>query len=108
MSTLRAISLFIVAGLAEIGGAYLIWQWIRTGKSAIWGVLGLTALFVYGATQTLQVFNFGRAFAAYGAVFITLAMLWGWRVDGIVPDRWDWIGVGICLVGAAVILWMPR
>jgi small multidrug resistance family-3 protein len=53
-------------------------------------------------------FNFGRAFAAYGGVFITLAMLWSWSVDGRVPDRWDAIGVGICLIGVAVILWAPR
>jgi small multidrug resistance family-3 protein len=108
MTILRTISLFIVAGLAEIGGAYLIWQWLRSGKSALWGVLGLTALFAYGATQTFQIFNFGRAFAAYGAVFITLAMLWGWQIDGHAPDRWDWAGVVICLTGAAMILWMPR
>ena len=108
MSTIQTISLFIVAGFAEISGAYLIWQWLRAGKSAVWGVLGLGALFVYAMTQTLQTFNFGRAFAGYGGIFIALAMLWGWRVDGQVPDNWDWIGVGICLTGVAVMLWMPR
>jgi len=108
MNILWTIGLFLVAGLAEIGGAYLIWQWIRDGKPLLWSVLGLAALFIYGLTQTLQVFNFGRVFAAYGGVFITLAMLWGWGVDGRTPDRWDWTGVGICLVGVAVILWGPR
>ena len=104
----RTIGLFLLAALAEIGGAYLIWQWIRSGKPLYWGLFGIAALFIYGLTQTLQAFNFGRTFAAYGGVFISLAILWGWLVDGRMPDRWDWIGVGICLVGVAVILWAPR
>ena len=108
MNIIRTISLFIVAGLAEIGGTYLIWQWVRDSKSAFWGLLGLIALLIYGLTQTLQTFNFGRAFAAYGGVFITLAMLWGWRVDNNTPDRWDWTGVGVCLIGVVIILWAPR
>ena len=108
MNIVRTISLFLVAGLAEIGGAYLIWQWIRAGKPTLWGLLGLAALFGYGLTQTLQVFTFGRAFAAYGWVFIALATLWGWWVDGRPPDRWDWLGVGVCLTGVAIIVWAPR
>lgn len=108
MNIIRTISLFIIAGLAEIGGAYLIWQWVRVSKPAFWGLLGLIALLVYSLTQTLQTFTFGRAFAAYGGVFITLAMLWGWGVDDHMPDRWDWIGVGVCLAGVVIILWAPR
>jgi small multidrug resistance family-3 protein len=105
---IKTIMLFVLAGLAEIGGVYLIWQWIRSDRSAWFGILGTTALLIYGLTQTLQPFNFGRAFAAYGGVFITLALLWGWWVDGRTPDRWDWIGVGICLVGVGLMLWGPR
>lgn len=108
MSILRTLTLFIVAGLAEVGGVYLIWQWVRASKPLLWGLLGLMALFLYGLTQTLQTFNFGRAFAAYGGIFISLAMLWGWQIDGRMPDRWDLLGVGICLAGVAVILWAPR
>jgi len=108
MNIVRTISLFLVAGLAEIGGVYLIWQWVRSGRPILWGLLGLAALFGYGLTQTLQVFNFGRAFAAYGGVFIALATLWGWWVDGRIPDRWDWFGVGVCLTGVAIIVWAPR
>ena len=104
----RTISLFVLAAVAEIGGVYLIWQWVRGGKSFLLALFGLTALFGYGLTQTLQTFNFGRSFAAYGGVFISLAMLWGWWVDGQMPDRWDWIGVGICLFGATIIVWAPR
>ena len=105
---LKTIVLFVIAGLAEIGGAYLIWQWVRSSRSAWFGVAGTAALLIYGLTQTLQPFNFGRAFAAYGGVFITLALLWGWWVDGHIPDRWDWVGVGICLAGVGLILWGPR
>ena len=105
---IRTVRLFITAGLCEIGGVYLIWQWIHASKSALWGLLGLIALLVYGLVQTLQVFTFGRAFAAYGGIFITLAMLWGWKVDGKIPDHWDWLGVGLCLFGASLILWAPR
>lgn len=108
MNVLRTIPLFILAGLAEIGGAYLIWQWIRGGRTAVLGLLGIGSLFIYAVTQTLQTVNFGRAFASYGGIFIVLATLWGWQVDGRVPDRWDWIGAAICLVGVAVILWTPR
>ena len=108
MNFLRTISLFILAGLAEIGGAYLIWIWIRGGRTAVFGLLGMGSLFIYAIIQTRQTFNFGRAFAGYGGIFIVLATLWGWQVDGRVPDRWDWIGAAICLVGVAVILWAPR
>ena len=104
----KTIGLFLIAALAEIGGAYLIWQWARAGKPIYLALLGVTALFLYGMAQTLQEFNFGRAFAAYGGVFITVAIVWGWLVDRNLPDRWDLIGVGICLVGVAVILWAPR
>ncbi len=105
---LRSIALFILAALGEVGGAYLVWQWLRAGRSLILAVLGAGLLFTYAVLQTTQTFNFGRAFAAYGAVFITVATLWGWLIDGRIPDRWDWVGVGICLVGASVMLWMPR
>ena len=108
MNAIQTIGLFVVAGLAELSGAYLIWQWIRADKPAFWGLVGLIALLVYAVTQTFQAFSFGRAFAAYGGIFITLALLWGWLVDRRVPDRWDWLGVGLCLAGAAAILWGPR
>jgi len=71
-------------------------------------LFGLVALLAYGWIQTMQTFNFGRAFAAYGGVFVALALLWGWRVDMQTPDRWDWIGVSIILVGVGTILYAPR
>ena len=96
------------AGLFEIGGGYLVWLWLREGKSVWWGVLGGIALAIYGAIATLQPANFGRVYAAYGGVFIAMAMLWGWKVDGIAPDRYDLIGVCLALLSVLVIMFYPR
>ncbi|GGE09953.1 hypothetical protein GCM10011571_09090 [Marinithermofilum abyssi] len=105
----RAIILFLIAGLAEIGGGYLIWLWLREGKSAWIGGIGGIALALYGVIATLQTFpSFGRVYAAYGGVFIILSILWGWGIDQKTPDRYDWIGASICLIGVAVMLWAPR
>lgn len=101
--------LFLVAGLAEIGGGYLVWLWLRESKPIWFGILGGIILVIYGIIPTLQKFpNFGRVYAAYGGVFIFLAVLWGWLIDHKVPDGWDWLGTVICLVGISVILWAPR
>jgi small multidrug resistance family-3 protein len=105
---LKSIPLFFLAALAEIGGAYLIWQWARVGRTVLLALLGAGLLLSYALLQTAQPFNFGRAFAAYGGVFIAVATLWGWWIDGRIPDRWDWMGVAVCLIGAAIVLWMPR
>lgn len=103
------ILLFLIAGLAEIGGGYLIWMWLRDGKPAYLGVLGGLSLAMYGVLATFQTFpTFGRVYAAYGGVFIILSVLWGWGVDRETPDFYDWLGVGICLVGVSVMLWAPR
>ena len=105
---LKSTLLFLLAAIAEISGAYLIWQWQRAGKPLLFALLGAVILFTYALIQTSQTFAFGRAFAAYGGVFIVVATLWGWWIDGRVPDRWDWTGAGVCLIGAAIILWIPR
>ena len=104
-----AIVLFILAGLAEIGGGYLIWQWLREGKPVLWGISGALILALYGIIATFQTFpSFGRVYAAYGGVFIVLSILWGWGIDRKAPDLYDWVGAGICLLGASVILFAPR
>jgi small multidrug resistance family-3 protein len=109
MAIIRTILLFVVAGLAEIGGGWLIWQWLREGKSVWIGVAGAAVLIVYGVLPTLQQeAAFGRVYAAYGGVFIVLSLLWGWRVDGWQPDRFDLIGAGIAIVGVAVLMWGRR
>ncbi|MFK2825357.1 YnfA family protein [Bacillus sp. B190/17] len=105
---IKVIILFILAGAAEIGGGYLIWQWLREGRPRWFGLLGGIALFLYGVIAALQVFpNFGRVYAAYGGVFVALSLLWGWWIDKKTPDSFDWMGGFICLAGVVVILW-PR
>ena len=105
---LKSTLLFVLAAIAEISGAYLIWQWQRASKPLLFALLGAVILFTYALIQTSQTFSFGRVFAAYGGVFIVVATLWGWWIDGRAPDRWDWAGAGVCLIGAAIILWIPR
>lgn len=104
----KTIVLFALAAVCEIGGAYLVWQWRRGNQSALLALIGAAALFLYALIQTAQSFSFGRAFAAYGSVFIASAMLWGWWAEGRAPDRWDWFGVAVSLIGAGIILWAPR
>lgn len=105
----KTIFLFLSAGLAEIGGGYLIWQWLREDKSAILGLFGGFALVLYGVLATFQTFpTFGRVYAAYGGVFIVLSVLWGWGVDKEAPDFYDLIGASICIIGVLVILFGPR
>ncbi|MFC5464840.1 YnfA family protein [Lederbergia graminis] len=104
-----SVALFLLAGLAEIGGGYLIWLWLREGKSFYWGFFGGVALILYGVVATFQTFpSFGRVYAAYGGVFIVLSVLWGWGVDRKTPDLYDWLGAAICIVGVAVMLLPSR
>ena len=109
MDTLRAIGLFIVAAVAEIGGAWLIWQGVREHRGLLWIGAGVLALGFYGFVATLQPDpDFGRILAAYGGVFVAGSLLWGVLVDGFRPDRYDILGATICLVGVAVIMYVPR
>jgi len=87
MQHMLSIFYFLVAGLCEIGGGYLVWRWLREGKSLWYGVLGAIILILYGVIPTLQPANFGRVYAAYGGVFIVLSILWGWQIDRVAPDR---------------------
>lgn len=104
-----AVLLFILAGLAEIGGGYLVWLWLREGKPYWYGIIGSGILVLYGVIPTLQNFpSFGRVYAAYGGVFIILAVLWGWGIDKKTPDLYDWLGAAICLLGVSVMLCAPR
>lgn len=105
---LKSILYFLWASLFEIGGAYLIWLWLKEGKSIGLGILGAIALIIYAVIGTFQPANFGRAYAAYGGVFIAMAMLWGWKVDGVAPDRYDLIGVCLALVSVFIIMFWPR
>ncbi|AVX19387.1 MAG: YnfA family protein [Bacillota bacterium] len=105
----KAAMLFILAGLAEIGGGYLVWLALREQKGWFYGIAGATILILYGILPTLQEFpSFGRVYAAYGGVFIALSLLWGWGIDGRQPDFWDGLGAAIALLGAGIILYAPR
>jgi small multidrug resistance family-3 protein len=109
MNIARALGLFIAAGLAEIGGGYLVWRWLREGAPIMVGVLGALILVVYGVIPTLQRSNdFGRIYAAYGGVFVVASLLWGWGVDGFRPDHYDWIGAVVVLAGVGIIYFAPR
>lgn len=108
MEISKSLVFFLMAGLCEIGGGYLVWVWLREGKSAWIGVLGAMMLVLYGVIPTLQTASFGRVYAAYGGVFIVLSLVWGWQVEKITPDRYDVIGGAIALVGVLIIMYWPR
>ncbi len=100
--------LFILAGLCEIGGGYMVWLWLREGMGWTMGALGGFILFLYGIVPTFQPSFFHRIYAAYGGIFIVMAVFWGWVFEGIAPDMFDIVGTTIALVGVAIIFYMPR
>lgn len=110
MEVLKSIFYFILAGVFEIGGGYFVWLWLRDGKSIWYGLAGAISLMIYGIVPTLQPPNnsFGRVYAAYGGIFIVLSILWGWKIDSVVPDKFDLIGGTIALIGVLVIMYYPR
>ena len=105
---IQSILYFILAGLAEIGGGYLIWLYLREGKSPWYFLIGGIVLILYGIIPTLQPANFGKVYAAYGGVFIAMSVIWGWLVDGHTPDMYDILGSLIALVGVWDIMYAPR
>jgi small multidrug resistance family-3 protein len=108
ITTMVSVSLFILAGIAEIGGGYLVWRWWRDGGAWPLGLAGAVVLALYGIIPTYQPVHFGRAYAAYGGVFVVLSLLWGWGADRVAPDRYDIAGALLCLLGVAVIMYAPR
>lgn len=105
----RSLALFVAAAVAEIGGAWLVWQGVREGRGFLWIAGGVAALGAYGFAATLQPDpHFGRILAAYGGIFVAGSLLWGVVVDGFRPDRFDVLGAVICLAGVAVIMYAPR
>ncbi|TWG08638.1 YnfA family protein [Saccharopolyspora dendranthemae] len=109
MGIVRSVVLFVLAAIAEIGGAWLVWQGVREQRGLLWMGAGVLALGIYGFVATLQPdAHFGRILAAYGGVFVAGSLVWAVLLDGFRPDRWDIIGALICLVGVGVIMYAPR
>lgn len=100
---------YAAAALAEIAGCFSFWAWLRLGKPAWWIAPGIVSLIAFAWLLTLvDSAAAGRAYAAYGGVYIVASLAWLWAVEGVWPDRWDLIGAGLCLAGAAVIVAGPR
>jgi small multidrug resistance family-3 protein len=109
MSIVRSVVLFALAAVAEIGGAWMIWQGVREHRGLAWVGAGIVALAAYGFVATLQDDpNFGRILAAYGGIFVAGSLAWGMAFDGFRPDRYDVTGALICLAGVSVIMYAPR
>lgn len=109
MTVLRTLALFVAAAIAEIGGAWLVWQGVREHRGPVWVLGGTIALAAYGLVVTFQPdTHFGRLLAAYGGVFVAGSLAWGMVVDGFRPDRYDVLGALVCLVGVGVIMFGPR
>jgi small multidrug resistance family-3 protein len=109
MTVIRSLLLFGLAALAEIGGAWLVWQGVREHRGLLFAGAGVLALGAYGFVATFQPDpNFGRILAAYGGVFVAGSLLWGMAFDGFRPDRWDLAGAAVCLAGVLVIMYAPR
>lgn len=107
-TSITSVGLFLLAALAEIGGGYLVWLWIRHKKKIIFGIVGGIILFTYGIIPTLQPSNFGRVYAAYGGFFIISSILWGMMVDKKRPDKFEIIGSMVAVSGAVIIFYAPR
>jgi small multidrug resistance family-3 protein len=100
---------YVLAALFEIAGCFAFWAWLRMGRTPGWAAAGLVSLALFATCLTrVDAAHAGRAFAAYGGVYIVASLLWLWTVERTPPDRWDVAGAVICLLGSAVILWGPR
>lgn len=108
MAIIKSLLIFILAGLCEIGGGYLIWQSIKNDKPLWYAILGGAILVFYGIVATWQTANFGRVYATYGGIFIAMSLVWAWAVDGFKPDKYDMVGAAVALLGVCIILYAPR
>lgn len=106
---MMTVAAYVGAAFAEIAGCFAFWAWLRLGKSALWIIPGMVSLAVFAWLLTLVDTNAaGRAYAAYGGVYIAASVAWLWLVENTRPDRWDTIGTGIALAGAMIIIMGPR
>ena len=106
---MQTLIFFLIAALGEISGCYTFWAWLRLEKSIWWIVPGFLALIVFATALTkIDASNAGRAYAAYGGIYILSSLVWLWLVEGVKPDRWDFMSVVLSLLGTVVILFSPH
>jgi small multidrug resistance family-3 protein len=106
---MKTLAIYAVAALAEIAGCFSFWAWLRLGRNVAWLIPGMVALALFAFLLTrIDTPSAGRAYAAYGGIYIAMSLIWLRAVEGVRPDRWDAIGAAICLSGAAIILFGPR
>jgi small multidrug resistance family-3 protein len=106
---MQSFFIYALAALAEIAGCFAFWSWLRSGASALWLIPGVASLVAFALLLTLIPSEAaGRAYAAYGGVYIVSSLLWMWGAEGLRPDRFDTAGAALCLAGAAIILLAPR
>jgi len=106
---MRTLLTYVAAAMAEIAGCYAVWAWLRLDKSVLWLVPGLASLAAFALLLSFAETAFaGRAYAAYGGVYIAASLTWLWLIERTRPDIWDLSGMALCLAGAAVILFAPR
>lgn len=106
---LSTTSMYILAAIFEIGGCFAFWAWLRLNRSSWWTVVGIPCLVLFALRLTrIDSAYAGRAYAAYGGIYIVVSLLWLLAVEGTRPDRWDLMGAAVCLLGSAIILWGPR
>ncbi|MDP2386960.1 MAG: YnfA family protein [Bacteroidota bacterium] len=108
MQVLKSIALFGIAGLCEIIGGYLIWLWAKESKPTYYLLVGGALLFVYGIVATLQTSSFGRVYATYGGIFVVMSLVWAYKIDNYIPDKYDLIGTLVVLIGVCIIFYSPR
>jgi len=109
MTALSTLAIYAFAALAEIAGCFAVWAWWRLGASPLWLVPGIVSLAIFAWALAMAPSDFaGRAYAAYGGVYVAASLVWLWAIEGARPDHWDLVGGGVVLVGASVILFAPR
>ena len=106
---MKSILFYCFAALGEIAGCYAFWAWLRLGKPVWWLLPGVVSLIIFAVLLTrIDTDAAGRAYAAYGGIYIAASLLWLWRAEGVRPDIWDLTGAVLCLAGMAVILFAPH
>ncbi len=106
---MKSLAWYLVAAGGEIGGCFAFWAWLRMQKSHLWLLPGIAALVAFALALTrIEVSHAGRAYAAYGGIYISSSLIWLWAAEGVRPDRWDTAGAAVCLAGAGIILFGPR